>query len=259
MNRAIFYAAIRPMFGGTLSQRQVEGIDALLDAGRALPIPHLAHVIAEVKHETGGGMYPVKETVYQHSKDQNPSDAQVISRLNLALSRGQLPWVKAPYWRGGMFGRGQIQITHEDNYRKLSSIVGVDLVKDQSRALEPAISAKIAVEGCARGIFRGIKLSDFDGPKYRHAAARAIVNGDGAKKLDGSHLTIGAAIERDALLFEKALETASHSASSTPEAHTPVKPHAPASQPAPAPAVGQSGLKWWQRIIAAFTRKPKGQ
>ena len=99
MNKTAFFAALRArdsgVFGTSLSQRQVDGIEALLDEGRHLPLPHLAHVLGEVHHETGGGMYPIKETVFRSHKDQNPPDAQVIARLDAAWAKGQLPWVQA--------------------------------------------------------------------------------------------------------------------------------------------------------------------
>jgi hypothetical protein len=53
--------------------------------------------LSEVYHETGGQMLPVKETVYAHSKDRNPSDAAVIKRLDTAYVKGKLPWVSKPY------------------------------------------------------------------------------------------------------------------------------------------------------------------
>ena len=190
MDRSKFYASLRQrnsgVFGTSLSQRKVEGTDAILDAAAGLSVPHAAHVLAEAYHETGGGMYPVKETVFAHSKDKNPTDAQVIARLDAAFAKGQLTWVSSPYWRGGMFGRGQIQITHSDNYLKLSKVVGVDLFASPDRALELPISAKIAVQGCARGLFTGKKLSDFDGIEYDHYNARAIVNGD--KRANGAKI-----------------------------------------------------------------------
>ncbi|MDK3020766.1 hypothetical protein [Pseudodonghicola flavimaris] len=184
MDRSAFYAALRKrdsgIFGTALSQRQVDGLEALLDACAGLSLHHAAHVLGESYHETGGGMFPVKETVYRSSKDLRPSDATVIGRLEAAWRKGKLPWVRAPYWREGWFGRGVIQLTHADNYRRASALVGIDLVSHPEAALEPAISARIAAEGCATGLFTGRKLTDFDlpGGGYDHAAARAIVNGD---------------------------------------------------------------------------------
>ena len=219
MNRSKFYASLRQrnsgLFGTSLGERQVQGVEAILDAAAGLSVPHAAHVLAEAYHETGGGMYPVKETVFAHSKDKNPTDAQVIARLDRAFALGQLTWVKTPYWRGGFFGRGQIQITHEYNYRKLSPIVGVDLVANPDRALDLPVSAEIAVQGCARGIFTGKKLSDFDGPKYDHYNARAIVNGD--KKANGGK------VSRYAKAFEAALQAGGWDAQPAFVDHTPPK------------------------------------
>lgn len=174
IDRQEFFAALRPMFGGKLSQTQVEGIDAILQAGGDLPPHHLAHCLAHVRRETGGGMYPIKETVMPSHKDKNPSDAEVIRRLDAAFARGQLPWVKTPYWRGGAFGRGQIQVTHADNYAKFG-------ISNYADALKLDVSARVVVEGMSQGKFTGRKLSDYDFPAALDAPParnpRRIVNG----------------------------------------------------------------------------------
>lgn len=201
MNRADFYSYLRrrdvPLFGTSLSKKQVVAIDALLDAGEGLPLDHMAHVLAEIHHETGGGMYPVKETVFPHSKNQNPTDAEVIRRLDAAFAKGRLPWVKAPYWRDGWFGRGGIQVTHKNNYAKASAVSNVDLVSHPEKLLDPVVSAIVAVEGCRHGIFTGKRLSDFDGVQFDHYNARAIVNGD--KKANGQKIAVNAGLFANAL------------------------------------------------------------
>ena len=144
MNRSLFYAVLRRskvLFGSSLGQRQVDGMEALLDAAHGLPVAYVGNILGQVYIETGGGMYPVKETVFANHRDKNPSDAKVIARLDRAFAKGQLTWVRVPYWRDGWFGRGQIQITHESNYRKLSPVVGVDLARNRDKALDPEISA----------------------------------------------------------------------------------------------------------------------
>lgn len=174
IDRQEFFAAIRPSFGGKLSQTQVEGIDAILQAGSDLPTHHLAHCLAHVRRETGGGMYPIKETVMPSHKDKNPSDTEVILRLDVAFAKGQLPWVKTPYWRGGAFGRGQIQVTHADNYLKFA-------ISNYADALKLDVSARVVVEGMSQGKFTGRKLSDYDFPAALDAPParnpRRIVNG----------------------------------------------------------------------------------
>lgn len=193
MNRAIFFDAIRPHI--TLNQFAVDGINALLDAGEHLPLHHMANILANVRRETGGIMGPIKETVMAHHRDRNPTDAEVIRRLDRAFARGQLPWVKTPYWRGGAFGRGQLQATHDANYRKFGAI-------PYSKALEPAMSARIAVVGMMDGMFTGRKLSDYKFPAALDLPPsqnpRRIVNGsDGSdREVAASHRMFAAALER---------------------------------------------------------------
>jgi hypothetical protein len=196
MKPEAFFAAIRPAFHGKLSQRQVDGMTALLEAGRDLPLHHMANVLAQVRRETGGGMAPIKETVMPSHKDQNPTDATVIARLDKAFAAGKLKWVKVPYWRDGWFGRGQIQITHKSNYLKF----GVTKPED---ALKPAVSARIAVTGMRDGMFTGRKLADFRFPDDLFLPPvhnpRRIVNGK-----DGSD----AEVARFHMAFAEALEAA---------------------------------------------------
>jgi hypothetical protein len=182
MNKQIFYATIRNHFGGKLDGAQVDGMDALLDAGSDLPLHHMANVLAQVRRETGGIMSPIKETVMAHHKDKNPSDSVVVGRLDKAFADGNLPWVKKPYWRTGWFGRGQIQITHKANYDKF----GVNKLQ----ALQQPYSAQIAVRGMRDGMFTGRKLSDYTFPAALanppSSNPRRIVNGP-----DGSDAEVG--------------------------------------------------------------------
>ena len=214
MNRTAFYTAIRPAFGGSMGEAQVTGINALLDAGRDLPLHHMANVLAQVRRETGGHMAPIKETVMPSHKDKNPSDAEVIRRLDRAFARGQLKWVKTPYWRDGWFGRGQIQITHRANY----AAFGISKPDD---ALHLPISAHVAVTGMREGKFTGRKLSDYSFPAALDAPPkqnpRRIVNGQ-----DGSD----AEVAKSHRQFAAALEKAGWGSNIT-------KPTPPAPKPAP--------------------------
>lgn len=177
MNDAAFFAAIRPAFGQKLSQPQVDGIEAILDACRRYGVTkthHVANVLAQVRRETGGYMSPIKETVMPYHKDKNPSDAEVIRRLDRAWAAGKLGKVKTPYWRGGEFGRGQVQLTHAENRAKFGITNRDDLLKLD-------VSAMVAVVGMRDGVFRGKKLADYDFPAALDAPPnsnpRRIVNG----------------------------------------------------------------------------------
>ena len=197
MNSDQFFGYLRradvPQFGTTLSVRQVGGMMALLDAAKGLPLHHVANILAQVYRETGGGMYPIKETVMPHHKNKNPSDFEVIRRLDRAFASGKLTWVRTPYWRDGWFGRGQIQITHRANYAKFG-------ISNPEDALKPHISAHIAVVGMRDGMFTGRKLADYafpdalDAPTARNP--RRIVNGpDGSDaEVAGHHRMFAAAL-----------------------------------------------------------------
>lgn len=138
----------------------------------------LAYVLATAYLESGHSIKPIKETVQRNHKDRNPSDEEVIRRLDRAWARGQLPWVRTNYWGTGYFGRGYVQITWEDNYKKFSKLLGVDLVKDPSKALEKDIAIKILLSGMSEGHFTGKKLSDYITlSRSDFYNARKIVNG----------------------------------------------------------------------------------
>jgi hypothetical protein len=192
LDRKAFFASARhTLFGGSLSQAQVDGCEAILDACQIYGVIEqhdVAHVLAEVRHETGGYMLAIKETVMPHHVDKNPSDAEVIRRLDVAWATGKLTWVKTPYWRDGWFGRGPIQTTHKSNYEKVGRAIGVDLVPNRSRILEPATGAASAVVGLRDGIYTGRKLADFDFPTALNNQSkqhpRRMVNGvDGTDAL----------------------------------------------------------------------------
>jgi len=257
MNRANFYASVRQrasgVFGTSLSQAQVEGVEAILDEAerRGTPLFHLAAILSEIYHETGGQMQPVKETVYANSKDRNPSDATVIKRLDAAYAKGQLPWVSKPYWREGWFGRGLIQITHEENYQKLG------LTK--ASALDLKSSVRATFDGMEQGLFTGKKLSDYDYlitrnpdvPGYKYYNSRAIVNGDTAKN--------GAMIAGYAVAFERALVASGYKATSV--ADTTARDSVVNDFPEPPATIEQGPVpsgNWLAGILAAILAIVKG-
>jgi len=205
MDRAKFFLVLQGAFGGPLNEGQVLGIAALLDAGEALSVEHMANVLANVRRETGGIMSPIKETVMANHKDKNPSDTEVIRRLDRAFTAGQLTWVKTPYWRGGEFGRGQIQVTHESNRLKFGITNRDDLLKLD-------VSARVAVRGMVKGMFTGKKLDDYKFPEALNnppsTNPRRIVNGK-----DGSDTEV-AKFHRQ---FVAALREAGWSSQPTPK------------------------------------------
>jgi predicted chitinase len=58
-------------------------------------------------------------------------------------------------------GRGYVQLTWKDNYRKYEKIMGLDLVDNPDLALEPENALFILVHGFRTGTFTGRKITDY--------------------------------------------------------------------------------------------------
>jgi putative chitinase len=171
INRSYFFARVREaLFDGRLSKRQVQGMTFLLDVWEEKyadkDIRWLAYCLATAKLETAHTMQPVEEA---------------------GKGRGKKYGVKTGPHKLIYYGRGHVQLTWERNYRTAGRAVGVDLVKEPEKALDPAISAHIMYEGMMQGWFTGKKLSDYIGAtKCDFVGARRIVNGtDKAKMIAG--------------------------------------------------------------------------
>lgn len=207
MDFTTFFAETRKsLFGGSFNQGQVDGINIIIEKMAEFSDKILrnqaAYILATAFHETGATMQPVRETFAT-------SDNQAMARLENAWVKGKLPWVSKPYWRKGWFGRGYVQLTHKDNYKKMSVILGIDLVNDRDLALEEDVAAEILVEGMMKGVsgrgdFTGHKLEDFvnlSKSDYKHA--RGVVNGS-----DRASLIAGYAKKFEAALEKAGFDTA---------------------------------------------------
>ncbi len=184
MNRRIFFDGIREsIFGGSLNQRQVEGIDGILDAwddGDWTDLRWLACILGQCWLEVGSDMYPVREGFAA-------SDQEAIAHVSRLHAAGKIKTNYAlpdPDTGLAAFGRGLIQLTWIENYIRAGQELGIDLVDNPDLLLEPAVSGKVAVRGCIEGWFRGDKSGRYNCARYftasknEWAAARNIVNGD---------------------------------------------------------------------------------
>lgn len=195
-----FFDTVRPLFGGTLKQHQVEGLTKIVEYGLEWRYPkeHIAYVLATAFHETAHWMQPIREGARRFGPDYSDAaarravaaiHAKGIIRTNYALPAG-------PHGQS-YYGRGLVQITWLANYEKFSEILGAPLVEQPDLVLDWPFALDIIYLGMRDGVFTGKKMADYDMPGD-FKAARAIVNGDVRKN--------GGMIADQARVFLKALE-----------------------------------------------------
>lgn len=200
MDKKRFFDAIRPAFGGSLYQAQVDGINAILaEAERQkIGLNSVAYALATARHETGGQMLPVTERGKRSYFDKYEPGTKIGQVLGNTIAGD-----------GYRFrGRGPVQLTGRRNYAVASKKLGVDLLSNPDLALQPGIGAKVLIVGMREGWFTGKRIEDFiddideadDEDLREFIAARRIVNGTDKAE------TIG----RYALRFEKALRAAGY-------------------------------------------------
>jgi len=184
---ADFWTAVRKLFGGALTQSQVNGIETILAASDGLPIGHRAYLLATAKHETADTMQPITE--YGGRKYFDKYDTG-----KLAKALGNTPDKDGD---GYLYrGRGYVQITGMANYAKAGDKLGIDLIGNPDAALNPTVAARILVRGCSEGWFTGKKLDDYLPDDFRNA--RRVVNGtDRADLIAGYAIEFGKALALD--------------------------------------------------------------
>lgn len=171
INRQFFFDYVRQhLFGGTLKQSQVEGLDAILnywEAGYSGKDDRwLAYMLATAHHETDRKFQAIEEYGKGAGKVYGIPDAVTGKKY---------------------YGRGLVQLTWKENYKKMGDKFGVNLVSNPDKALELKLSIKIMFFGMMNGSFTGKKLSQYFAPGVADwVNARRIING-----LDKANLIAG--------------------------------------------------------------------
>lgn len=224
MDSKVFFDIVRPLFGGALTQSQVDGMNATIKAFTLYgdgDINKLAYALATEKRETGDEMQPIYErgSKAYFKKYEGRADLGNIKAGDGYLYRG----------------RGKVQITGRRNYAFWGKRLGIDLVGNPDLALDPAIAVRLLVEGALLGVYTGKALGSYidgidedDAEDLReYVAARRVINGqDHAKEIGQS-----------ALVFEKALRAAGALAP-TPPAYQPGDTDEPSQPPVAVPVDG---------------------
>lgn len=166
-DRQTFFDAISPLFGGTLTQQQVDGMGFKLSVwerhhGDCDP-RWLAYALATSMHETAATMWPLEE--YGHGEGQ--PYGEIVEETGQAY-----------------YGRGDVQLTWDYNYKGATARLGLggddDLYWHPDRALDPSISADVMFLGMIEGWFRDAHMLDdyFSDDEDDPFNAREIINGD---------------------------------------------------------------------------------
>jgi hypothetical protein len=176
--RTEFFARMREAFG-PLTQQQVEGAGFLLTAFERDPeakdLRHIAYAFATAWHETGRTLMPIKErgTDAYFDARYDPVRGSSTDRRAKAKAMGNTREGDGRLYAG----RGLVQVTWKSNYRRLGDYIGIDLVAEPNRALEPGVAYVALAHGMRLGWY-GRKLADCITPQRTdYVAARATVNG----------------------------------------------------------------------------------
>ncbi len=114
----------------------------------------IAYVLATVEHETANTFKPVKEAFWL-SEDWR--------RRNLSYY---------PY-----YGRGYVQLTLRGNYALYGGLLGIDLVGNPDRALDPKTALFILVDGMLKGRYTTKRLGQYiNASRTDRVNARQVVN-----------------------------------------------------------------------------------
>lgn len=217
MDRAKFFARVKPMFGGDYSAGEIAGIDAILDAwdqSKSTDERWLAYMFATAYHETGAKLVASVESL-NYSADglmktfgrhrisaadckkygrsaTKAADQQAIANLIYGGQWGRDNLGNTEPGDGWNFrGRGLVQITGRANYAKYGLTANPDLAADIKTA------AWVMVDGMVNGRFTGAKLAQFfTTSKNDPVNARTIINAlDHADKIAGYHRQFESAIK----------------------------------------------------------------
>ena len=177
VDRKQFYDTLSAQFHLNLTQSQINGYNAILEYWEAsclFDLRWLAYMLATVYHETGRSMVPVREYF-------GKTDADSIRAVTELYNRGKITknYAKPEANGNSYFGRGLVQLTWAENYKRMGQALGmgVRLYDNPSLALDLGISVQILFNGMINGLFTKHRLVDyFNTATTDWVRARRIIN-----------------------------------------------------------------------------------
>lgn len=161
MNKQLFFELYRTHLDKDkkLTQDEVNGIDEFLNLvikhKDYFTIPQWAYVFATVFHETFFTFKPVVEAFWL-SEDWRKKNLRYY------------PW----------HGRGYVQETWEENYKKQEIRTGVQFTKNPDLALVPKYAFDNMIYGMKHGTYTGRRLDKYINEKIKsYIYARYVING----------------------------------------------------------------------------------
>jgi len=260
MDRATFFAELRKrgsgIFGTSLTQDQVSGIEAILDEciRQGADLGQTAYILSTGYGETGGRMQAVRENL-------NYRASQIAKHFGAHRRQGKTPEqlsgnpeLLGNTVYGGEWGRINLgntqpgdgfrfrgfsmgQITGRANTEKASRDTGLDLIGNPALLDDVRANAQLLVKWMLAGRATNLRLSQFvAGSRRDYLGARRVWGGVDAAKYVGF-----------ASAFESALTVAGYEASAPP--------WRPDVEPVDTPPATPDWLaSLIARIVAFFTR-----
>ncbi len=200
VKRKEFYQGYRKYFENRLTQGQVDSYEAIFneydryeDDALKAPAPYnrrdvlkaqLAYILATAYLEVGPSMQPLREgPASRILKGELVSDEEARAHVNWMYRKGIISRDYAkpdPETGQSYYGRGFVQLTHKENYRKVGEMLGLgnEFVLFPDSVLRHYWAARILVFGMAKGIFTGHGLFRYiNSDKVDYYHARRIING----------------------------------------------------------------------------------
>lgn len=194
----LFFMGVRgALFCHTMNQSEVAGCNTILAAMEGSPLSYTAYALATAYHETAHTMQPINEY-------GGPSYFERMYGPSGRRPDTARQWGNTNPGDGNRFhGRGYVQLTWRNNYRKAGAALGVALEEHPELALNPDVAAKIMRRGMEEGWFTGHGFKSYLSPigaedTESFTEARHIINGS-----DRAEMIAGYAID-----FQTALQDA---------------------------------------------------